>query len=50
MNRYYDNERSNFINKFNKRRKEIVDDYSNTIDKYNSLRRFAVKKKSRRDG
>lgn len=46
MNRYYDNERSNFINKFNKRRKEIVDDYSNTIDKYNSLRRFAVKKKA----
>ena len=24
MNRYYDNKRSNFINKFNKRRKEIV--------------------------
>ena len=33
MNRYYDNERSNFINKFNKRRKEIVDDYSNTSKK-----------------
>ena len=44
MNRYYDNKRSNFINKFNKRRKEIVDDYSNTIGKYNDFRRIFKKK------
>ena len=46
MNRYYDNKRSNFINKFNKRRKEIVDDYSNTIGKYNVFRSIFNKKKA----
>ena len=40
MNRYYDNESLNFIDEYHKRRKEILDDYSNTIGRHNFLKRI----------
>ncbi len=39
MNRYYDNESLNFIDEYHKRRKEILDDYSNTIGRHNIFRK-----------
>ena len=44
MNTFYDNTRTNFINKFDKRKKTIIDDYSNSIGRNNCFRAMLCKK------
>ena len=44
MHRFYDNKSINFTNEYKKKKKEYIDDYSNSIGKYN-ICSFIYKKK-----